>query len=151
MFTFQELDSSLTSSCGFVLAAWLLRKSANLHILGLCEGFVPSFCEIVYLYGAEEHIGKKERCEPASLWQPVSRLLRRKASKVIAQDVRKKLFRTRNERRKTMKVAWALITRNSHLRHLPSASPFLTAVKTVFQWHRAQSLQGQGPFSKDPW
>lgn len=91
LFTFQGLDSILTSSCGFVLATWQLRKSTNMHILGLCEGFFPSFCEIVSLCGAEEHIEKKERCEPACLWQPVSRLLRRKASKVTAQDVRKKL------------------------------------------------------------
>ena len=50
---------------------------------------------IVYLYGAEEHVGKKARCEPASLWQLVSRLLRRKAYKVTAQDIRRKLFRTK--------------------------------------------------------
>ena len=100
LFTFQGLDSILASSWGFVLATWQLRKSPNMHILILCEFwgfFSPPFVSIVYLYGAKEHAGKKARCEPASLWQLVSRLLRRKASKVTAQDVRKKLFRTKKQ------------------------------------------------------
>lgn len=55
---------------------------------------------IFYLYGAEEHAEKRARCELASFWQQVSRLLRRKASKVTAEKVRKKLFRTKNGKKK---------------------------------------------------
>lgn len=61
--------------------------------------FPPPFVSIVYLYVAEEHAGKKARCEPAFFWQPVSVLLRRKASKVTGKDVRKKLFRTKRWRK----------------------------------------------------
>lgn len=97
LFTFQGLDSILASSCDFVLATWQLRNLPNIHILGLCEFFFsPPFVSIVYLYGAEEHVVKMARCELACLWQRVSRLLRRKASKVTAQDVSKKVFRTKN-------------------------------------------------------
>lgn len=71
-----------------------------MHILGLCEVFPPPpFVSIFYLYGAEEHAGKRARCEPASFWQQVSRLLRRKASKVT-EEIRKKLFRTKNGKKK---------------------------------------------------
>lgn len=130
LFTFQELDSILTSSCGFVLATWQLRNSANMHILGLCEGyFPPPFVSIVYLYGAEEHFGKKARCEPASLWQLVSRLLRRKASKVMHKMSERNFLEQKMGENNTMEISWALITRNGHLF---VARTFLNAAKAVF-------------------
>lgn len=114
LFTFQGLDSILASSCNFVPATWQLRKWPNMGILRLCELFFSSpFVSIVYLYGAEEHAVKKARCELACLWQLVSRLLRRKASKVTAQDVERNFLEQKME--KTMEIAWALITRNGHL------------------------------------
>lgn len=118
-FSFQGLDSILASSWGFILATWQLRKSPNMHILVQCEGFFFPLLLWVLSISMEQKstLEKKARCEPASHWQLVSRLLRRKASKVTEQDVRKKIFRIKEKMRKTMEIAWALITRYGHLQH----------------------------------
>lgn len=60
LFAFHELDSILISSCGFVLATWQLRKSANTHILGLCEGFPPPFVKLSLSMKQKSTLKKRE-------------------------------------------------------------------------------------------
>lgn len=50
---------------------------------------------------------------PFFFWQPVSLILRRKASKVTGKMSERNFLEHKME--KTMEIAWALITRNSHL------------------------------------
>lgn len=59
--------------------------------------FPPPFVSIVYLYGAEEHAGKKARCELAFFFLAASQsAFEKKSLQGNRKNVRKKLFRTQN-------------------------------------------------------